>query len=182
MPRSSTVIIIRHAEKNRSTKSLSQQGLYRAHAYAEYFYQLNLDGDPFTPDHIFAAASTSKSIRPTETVQRLAHRLNIHIHNKFNENDAKGLVQHLSHSHFDGGQILICWRHEGALELAKEFGVKPHLLGANSGWPSTWNDKDYGTMLILRFDANGNVDVGRTYSLNQKLMATDIDDSLLLES
>ncbi|MBK8049242.1 MAG: flagellar basal body-associated protein FliL [Anaerolineales bacterium] len=168
MPKNSTVILIRHAEKpeDASDFNLAPAGRARAHAYVAYFQNLALDGQPIQIRRMVAAADSAESQRPKLTVMPLALATNLEIHDRHADSDYAALATHvLSHPKYDNADTLICWHHGYIVELA-------HALGAPEGeLPAKWPDDVYGWLLALHFDADGKV--ARFTFINESLMHGD---------
>ena len=75
-PRNAVVLIIRHAEGPDQGSGLCAIGTARADAYANYFKNFKIDGQPLKLDYLFAAGDSSNSQRPCLTNQ--SHRTTLH--------------------------------------------------------------------------------------------------------
>lgn len=176
----SNVLLIRHAEKPDSGSGLSPAGQSRAEAYVDYFKTYTLAGTdagvPLPLEHIFAAAESAESDRPSLTVTPLASSLGLTIDTRFKDKHFQALAEHLiGHEKFADSGILICWHHQHLLLLASALGVDAGTLPATSAWPDHWPDNVFGWLLQISYDADGKVIPGQTLCLNQHL--TD-DDNL----
>lgn len=177
----STILLIRHAEKPDSGSGLSPAGQARAEAYVEYFKNYTLGGTspgvPVRLDHLFAAADSPESERPSLTITPLALALGLAVDTSFNDKGYKVLARHLiGHDQFANSGILICWHHQHLLLLAEALGVDAAALPAASAWPDHWPDHVFGWLLQIRYDANGQVLPEQTLCLNEHLTDDDRRD------
>ena len=176
MPKRSTILIVRHCEKPATTDLLSASGEARALAYSGYFqhYALEPEGLPLKWTHLFAAANSVTSRRPFLTLEPLSKAIGLEIDASRGDKDSEEFAQDLLHDpKFDGGNILICWRHGGILKLTEALGVKAHELPSSANWPSEWPACVFGWVLQLCFDEHGYLIPAQTRCLNQQLMFGD---------
>ena len=77
----SNILLIRHAERPDSGQGISPAGRARANAYVNYFKNYTLGGTspgvPVEIGHLFAAADSSESERPSLTITPLALALGV---------------------------------------------------------------------------------------------------------
>ncbi len=183
LPKNSTILIIRHAQKPDSGAGLTPAGRERALAYAGYFQSFSPDGgEPLKIDYLFAAANSSDSCRPQLTILPTAASLGLPIDDATPDDNVQQLAKQIRNgSQYDDSTLLICWHHEEALDLTAELGVDPSLLPPTANWPERWpggpppagTPDVYGWVLIIVSDANGAVDTSRTRCINENLMADD---------
>jgi len=151
----STVLLVRHAEKPKSSynEGLSPMGDARAQGYAAYFPALPLDGSG-QPDYLFASHESGESDRPHLTLQPLADRLGLEVHTHYADDKDAELAHHLRHTpEYDGKNIVVCWHHGRILKLATAL-----LHGSSSPdpeWPTTWPGDVFGWLLWMSFDGHG---------------------------
>jgi hypothetical protein len=174
----SNILLIRHAEKPDSGPDLSPAGQARAQAYVDYFKNYTLAGtDPGVPvrlTHLVAAADSSESERPVQTIASLALSLGLPVNSRFKDKDYEDLAAHLKdEAKFANSDILICWHHEHLLPLARALGVDADALPASSAWPDRWPGDVFGWLLQIRYDHEGLVKPGRTVCINQRLTDDD---------
>lgn len=162
-PLSNAVIfVIRHAEKPDEGDGLSPDGEKRAQLYVPYFKGLKVDGQPFKLDHLFAAADSKNSERPRLTLTPLSEALNLPLDLRFKASDTDGLAEELK-TKDHGKFILVCWHHGGIDALLKKFGKKPSTLLPDGNWP----EDVFDWLIVLRFDAAGEVIPGSCYRIKQ---------------
>lgn len=181
MPKNSTILIIRHAEKPPSGAGLSLEGIERAAAYVPYFESFKTPvGEPLRVANIFAAKSSKESERPVLTVRPLANALGLTIHDEYEDGEPQRLAEHILNAgtRYDSSTLLICWHHEQALALAEALRV-PETLPSTLPWPAPksspprWPEEVFGWVLVIAYDNEGNIDFGRTMCINAKLMYDD---------
>jgi hypothetical protein len=144
------ILVIRHAEKPDTGDNLTPAGEARARAYAGYFKNFTLDGQPLKLDHLFAATDSAKSRRPRLTLEPTARELGLKIDSRFTDKKSLALASELQ-SHPTGTNILVCWRHEGIPQLLQALDADPKKLLPGGKWP----DDEYDWLIELRFDENG---------------------------
>ena len=71
------ILIIRHAEDADSGDGLSSVGDARAKAYASYFKNFTVDGQPLKLDYLFAAKDSRNSHRPRLTIEPIGKELGL---------------------------------------------------------------------------------------------------------
>ena len=174
MPKSATILMIRHAEKPASGTGLSMMGQQRAQAYSIYFQNYLLNGKALNLNYLFAAEDSKQSNRSLLTITPFSKATGLPIDAKHKNDDYPDVVHDLTnHSKYDGANILICWHHGKLLDFAKALGVESSKLPATANWPSNWPDEVFGWLLQLVFDANGSIDPIQTICISQKLMFGD---------
>ena len=158
-----TILVIRHAEKPDSGPELSDEGKQRAKALPDLFKKSASRPDPFpTPDVIFAAANSSESKRPFETVQPLAAKLDKEIHAKIKDKDFADLAAELTKPKYDGKTVLICWHHGKIPELLHSLGVDPK--------PKKIGDDVFDRVWVVTYDEKGKAQLA---DKPQALLPTD---------
>jgi broad specificity phosphatase PhoE len=98
------------------------------------------------PAFIFAAAASSESNRPIETVTPLATALGLSIAPPFADKDYAQLATEIkTGSTYQGAIVLVCWHHGNLPNLAEAFGIaKP------PAWPGTVFDRVWE----IKYDAS----------------------------
>ena len=158
-----TVFLIRHAEKPEDGEELSPAGEKRAQFYVDYFKWLKVEGKPLKLDHLFAAADSKNSERSRLTLTPLSRALNLPLDLRFEADDVKSLAEELlAKDH--GKAILICWHHGGIPDLLKKLGEKPARLLPDGEWP----DDVFDWLIVLRFDAAGEIVPSRCYRIKER--------------
>src|SRR5215475_11660450 len=76
------ILVIRHAEPDHH-HGLSSAGKARAKAYASYFKNFKIDGQPLKLDYLFAARDSSVSHRPVLTIDPTAKELGLTVDSHF---------------------------------------------------------------------------------------------------
>jgi hypothetical protein len=161
-----TILIIRHAEKPGTGVELAPAGTLRAQAYAGYFQHLQLDGRPFTPDHLFCTADSNGSHRPRLTLEPLSEALKLPLDHRFANKSMLDLAREIrSRSH--GQNLLICWHHGEIPALLQALGAAPESVLPHGKWP----DDVFGWMIELRYDSTGRLQEARC--LHENLMPDD---------
>ena len=158
-----TIFIVRHAEKPEHGEGLSPEGEKRAQFYVDYFKGLKVEGKPLKLDHLFAAADSKNSERSRLTLTPLSRALNLPLDLRFETEDAKKLAEELQ-SKDHGKSILICWHHGDIPDLMKKLGEKPAKLLPGGEWP----DDVFDWLIVLRFDADGDVIPSRCYRIKER--------------
>jgi broad specificity phosphatase PhoE len=163
------IMVIRHAEKpngepglmpdgTENPRALTATGWRRAEALVGFFAR---PSDPAiaVPGTIYA--STSKSLRPQQTVAPLAADLGLAVLT-FEKGAEDELVRAAVHA---GGAVLIAWQHEAIPEIARL------IRGGTRGVPERWPGDRFD--LVWVFDRQD----GDTWSFSQvpqQLMPGDI--------
>lgn len=179
MPKNTTILMIRHAEKpdDDNDPGLAVAGQERAQAYVVYFQNYPPGGKPIKLNYLFASEDSKESHRPKLTLKPLAQALNLQTNLDYKDKDYGNLATEINgNSKYDQSQILICWHHGHILDLAGvgALGVDPSKLPASSNWPpNPWPGEVFGWLLQISYDANGNVIPAQTMCINQKLMYDD---------
>jgi hypothetical protein len=181
VPKNTNVLMIRHGEKPDSGKGLAVAGQERAQAYIIYFQTYSLqpssNSSPIKLSYLFAAANSSSSDRPKLTIEPLSPAIKVPIDDKHKDTDYKKVADDiLQNSKYDKSNILICWHHEQILDLAAALGVDATKSPKGANWPSQWPEDEYGWLLQLCYDANGNIIDSQTVCINEKLMYDDKND------
>jgi hypothetical protein len=172
MPKSTTVLIIRHCEKPLTGTGLTVAGEERSRAYAIYFQNYLLDGKPIKLDFLFAAADTPESHRSRLTLEPLAHELKLKIDNE--HRDHQEIVEDiLEDAEVNRANVLIGWHHGDILALTVDLGVDATALPPESKWPTVWPGEVFGWLMQIRYDEHGLVIPAETFCINQKLMYDD---------
>ncbi len=169
MPKSATVLLIRHAEKSGDPLdvALTPAGEARAQAYVAYFRNLPRGPAPVaTPTHLIAATDSVHSTRSRLTLEPLAASLDVPLDLSVADHDFQRLADRLlGDSHYDSATTMICWHHGQILALAHALGAPPSSL------PAIWPDPIFGWLLRLDFDASGQLH--GVQASNQQLMFDD---------
>ena len=107
--KNAVILIIRHAEPDHG-HGLSSAGKARAKAYANYFKNFTIDGQPLRLDYLFAARDSSISHRPLLTIEPTAKELGLTVNNHFYDKQFLELAHEIQ-SRPLGTNYLICWHH-----------------------------------------------------------------------
>lgn len=175
MPKNTTILLIRHAEKpGGDDTGLAVAGQERAQAYVVYFQNYPPNAPPIKLDYLFASEDSDNSHRPKLTLKPLAQALDLKINHDYKDKDYAALVAEINgDSKYDNSQILICWHHHTILDLAAEFLKGQPSLPEGSNWPSSWPGGVFGWLLQLSFDGIGGVVPNQSSCINQRLMFDD---------
>ena len=169
MPKSATLLLIRHAEKSGDPADplLTAAGQARAHAYVAYFRNLLRDSLPLpTPSFLIAAADSKNSLRSRLTLTPLSHALALPIDVAVADHAYPELAKRLlGDARYDHATSLVCWHHGQILALAGSLGASSAAL------PGQWPDDVFGWLLRLDFDASGRL--ARVDARSQDLMFGD---------
>jgi hypothetical protein len=160
------VLIIRHAEKlEDDSVHLSPEGQKRADALPQLFMKRADRPDPFPrPDFIFATKASKHSNRPVETVKPLAEALNLHINDRFEDEQYGQLATELlRNERYSGKTVLVCWHHEKIPLLARK------LKAENV---PDWKDKAFDRVWVITYKG-GSTELKKYH---QGLMPTDKKD------
>lgn len=153
MPKSATLLVIRHAEKSDDPDDagLTPAGQARALAYVAYFQTLTLDSARVAaPSWLIAKADEAESRRARLTLEPLAAVLGLPIDTELREEQARELAQRLrEEARYDGATTLVCWSHKHLPKLAKALGAPGSLL------PDEWPEDVFDWLLRLDYDAAG---------------------------
>ena len=163
-----TVLIVRHAEKPAAGRGLSPQGERRAQAYARYFDPLHIDGQSLVPGRLIATRDSKSSMRPRLTLTPLSQQLGLPIE----QPDADAAVDKLAQSlgeHNAAPVVLIAWHHGRIDQLIEAFGGDPGAITGRTTWPGDV----YDWLVVLRFDAHGQLDVSRSELVREHLLPGD---------
>lgn len=164
--KNAVILIIRHAEQPKDGYGLSSAGEARAKAYANYFKNYSIDGQPLKLDYLFAAEDTSNSHRPRLTIEPTAEALRLAVDSRFKDNKVLELV-HKIKSEPPGANILICWHHGNIPRLLRALGAEPTSLLPNGKWPGHVFD----WVIELRYDENGHL--FKSKRINENLLPGD---------
>jgi broad specificity phosphatase PhoE len=167
-PKSSVVLIIRHAENPADGHGLSPRGEQRAKAYANYFQNFTVDSKRLEPNAVLVAADSKHSHRPRLTVQPFAKAANLPIDNRFANKQPADLAAELR-TNYQGKVILVCWHHGQIPALLRALGAAPETLLPNGKWPRTV----YDWVIMASFDENGRVIPERTKRISEHLLQGD---------
>ena len=147
------ILIIRHAEKPDNGKDLNPAGKARANAYADYFKNYKMDGQPLKLEALFAAADTKESHRPRLTLEPTAKSLGLKIDSSFEDMHYQKLADELRKKQYGKG-ILICWHHGEIPKLLKALGADTKQVMPKSGWP----DDVFNWVIQLGYDSEGRLE------------------------
>ena len=171
MPKSATLLVIRHAEKSGDPDDigLTPAGQARAQAYVAYFQTLALGSARLpSPAWLIAAADSDDSQRSRLTLEPLAAALGLEVDAGLPDGDYRTLAKRLREDpRYDGATTLVCWTHKKLPRLAKALGAPASLV------PDKWPDEAFDWLLRLDFDATGAL-AGATLD-SQRLMFGDGD-------
>lgn len=138
------ILLMRHAEKTGKTDDfyLSDEGVQRAERLVTYIPQTF-----GTPDFIYAAARSKRSVRSIETMKPLASAFGLDLQYHIEDKEFKSLVREIfSKDEYHGKTIVICWHHGKLPEIAA-------LLGAQKGsYPDPWPQDVFNLILDFRYD------------------------------
>ena len=165
MPKSATLLLIRHGEKSGDPEDamLTAAGQARAQAYVAYFRNLSLDSQPVAaPSFLIAAADSKDSVRSRLTLTPLSQALGLPIDSAVADHDYPQLAQRLlGDARYDHATSLVCWHHGQILALARALGA------AESALPHIWPDTVFGWLIRLEFDATGRLAIA--HACNERL-------------
>ena len=169
MPKSATLLLIRHAEKSGDPADslLTAAGQARAQAYVAYFRNLMRSASPVpAPSFLIAAADSKNSVRSRLTLAPLSQSLGLPIDAAVADRDYPELARRLlGDARYNHVTSLVCWHHGQILALARALGAAAETL------PGQWPDDVFGWLLQLDYDGDGRlIDVD---ARNQQLMFAD---------
>jgi hypothetical protein len=144
------ILIIRHAEKPATGRDLTAVGQARANAFAGYFKNFTMDGQPLKLDCLFAAADSKESDRPRLTLEPTSKLLGLPINTPFGDMQFKELADEIR-SKPHGKNILICWHHGEIPGLVQALGADADRLIPKAKWP----DDIFNWVIELRYDFSG---------------------------
>lgn len=174
MPKNTTIILVRHAEKPATGTGLALAGQMRAQAYSLFFQNYAVNGQNLQFDYLFASDDSENSDRPRLTVTPFSKASGLPINDKYKDKDFQKLADHIQkHDKYNNSSILICWHHGEILNLANALGVNPAQLPASATWPAKWHGDVFGWTLKLVFDANGNIVNDQVSCTSEQLMYDD---------
>jgi broad specificity phosphatase PhoE len=165
-PRNAVVLIIRHAEEPDQGSGLSAIGTARADAYANYFKNFRIDGQPLNLDYLFAAGDSSNSERPRLTIEPTGRALGLTVDSRFKNGRYLDLVDEIQRLP-PGKNVLVSWHHGKIPYLLRAFGADPGRLLPRGKWP----DDVYNWLIELRYDENGHLLASKR--INEKLLSDD---------
>jgi len=163
-----TILIIRHAEKPEVGTGLSPEGEARAQAYVHYFQNFRVKSEPMKFDYLVAAIDSDHSQRSRLTLEPLSTAIGLKPDLRFQAKRPQELARELlSRQH--GKAILICWHHKEIPELLKSLGADPDHLLPGGEWPV----QQFGWVLELRYDHDGQLLQNKTKRIKEHLMTGD---------
>jgi hypothetical protein len=145
-----TVMIIRHAEKPASGTGLTPEGEARATAYVGYFEHFSVDGQPMTPNALYATADSKSSMRPRLTITPLSQAIGLPIDHRFADRQTKEIADALR-TEAHGNRVLIAWHHGEIPALIDALGGDSAALIPGGKWPSDV----FGWVVVLQYDHKG---------------------------
>ena len=151
-----TVLVVRHAEKPAQGVNLTPEGVARAEKYAHYFAPFVIDGSSITINALYAGSDSADSVRPRLTLEPLSRATGIALNTQFSTKDPGALV-HALVAQPHGDHVLVCWRHGKIPALLSALGADPAKLLPNGTWP----DAVYDWVVLLHFNAAGQLDQQR---------------------
>jgi len=146
------ILVIRHGEKPDKGVHLSPAGKARANAYADYFKNYKVDGQPLKLDALFAAADSKESHRPRLTLEPTAKALGLKIDSQYEDMHYKKLADDLRKKPH-GKAILICWHHGEIPDLLKALGADVRQVIPKGGWP----DDVFNWVIQMQYGPEGNL-------------------------
>jgi hypothetical protein len=164
-PKSSVVLIIRHAEDAGSGDGISPLGEQRAEAYKNYFLNFAIDSKRLEPNVVFAAKDSKKSHRPRLTVEPFAKTAKLKVDMRFGNSQSAELAADLRANN-QGKVILICWRHPYIPALIGALGADPKTFLPNGKWPGSV----YNWVIQLSFDQDGHLIPSSSKRIDEHLM------------
>jgi hypothetical protein len=186
------VMLIRHGEKpvvspdgagscglletgERSNHGLTVRGWQRAGALALFFGR---EGEGFrppslaTPDRIFATATGpgSWSLRMQQTVAPLQQKLGsaVVLDTRYKKGEEEAMAAAAMQG---GGNVLICWSHEGIPRIARE------ILGESNAAPNVWPEDRFD--LVWVFDCKSGSRDWTFLQTPQLLLAGDRSEAIV---
>jgi hypothetical protein len=156
------IVVLRHAEKpgppdapdTAADPNLSEAGRKRAEMLKTRIPEVC--GGP--PDFIFAAANTSKSHRPVETMEPLASTLRSDCFvTKYADDEYRNLAHELlTDAIFAGKSVVICWRHGNIPGLTASLGVdEAQMRAAPEYHHGKWSDEVFDRFWMITYPAAG---------------------------
>jgi hypothetical protein len=138
------IMLIRHAEDNEHSPSLSARGWQRAGALVRLFAPLDpalLRRHLATPRHIVAASSNDRSSRPVDTVRPLAEMLGLPVDDSLASDDPPARVAQALRALET--PLLVCWRHDTLPALADA------LLQRSGDTPPKWPEDRHDVVWVI---------------------------------
>jgi len=163
-----TILIIRHAEKPEVGTGLSPEGEARAQAYVHYFQNFRVKSEAMKFDYLVAAIDSDHSQRSRLTLEPLSTAIGLKPDLRFQAKRPQELARELR-SRQHGKAILICWHHKEIPELLKSLGADPDHLLPGGEWPA----QQFGWVLQLRYDHDGQLLQNKTKRIKEHLMTGD---------
>ncbi len=170
--KNAVILVIRHAEKPDAGNGLSAAGEARATAYANYFKNFKIDGQPLKLDCLFAAADSKASHRPRLTLEPAAKALGLDINSRFKARDFQELADEIK-SQPHGQAMLIAWHHNKIPSLLRALGADPDQVIPNGKWP----EDVFSWLIQLRYDSDGHLMEAKR--IIEKLMPDDSTEPAL---
>ena len=167
-PKSSVILIIRHAENPPNGHGLSPRGEERAKAYINYFENFTVDSKREEPNAVVVAADSKHSHRPRLTVQPFAKAANLTIDSRFANKQPADLAAALR-ANYQEKVILICWHHGQIPAVLRALGADPAMLLPGGKWPRDV----YDWVIMVSFDENGHLIPGTTKRISEHLLQGD---------
>jgi hypothetical protein len=151
----STVLLVRHAEKPDKGRGLSPMGQARADGYASYFPNLPVAGQRYA--HLFAAADSINSQRPSLTLTPLAHELKMHVETPYTDDQyVEFATTLLGTGDYTNQNIVVCWHHGEILDLAGLL-LRGYTPPPQANWPQKpWPGDVFGWLLWISYDNDEN--------------------------
>jgi hypothetical protein len=138
------IMLIRHAEDDERSPSLSARGWQRAGALVRLFAPLDASvvrKHLALPRHIVAARSDEHSTRALDTVQPLAEMLELPVDDSLGSDDPPAQVAQALRA-LDA-PVLVCWRHDTLPALAEA------LLQRSGDTPPKWPDERHDVVWVI---------------------------------
>jgi hypothetical protein len=161
-----TVMIIRHAEKPDNGPGLTPAGEARAQAYVGYFEHFSVDGQPMTPNTLYAAADSKSSMRPRLTIEPLSQAMGLPIDSQFADKQTKDIADALRTT-AHGNRVLIAWHHGEIPKLIHDLGGDSAALIPGDKWSSDV----FGWVVVLQYDHHGRL--ANAQVIHEHLMPDD---------
>jgi len=153
MPKSATLLVIRHAEKSGDPDDagLTPAGQARSLAYVAYFQTLRLGSQAIdAPTRLVAAADAPDSRRSRLTLEPLAAALGLEVDASVSDEHTGRLVKQLREdARYDECTTLVCWTHKHLPALVEGLGAPESLLHG------TWPEDIFGWLVQLEYDDGG---------------------------
>ena len=142
-----TVLLLRHGEEPRDSKSLDLSAVGRNRAEKLASFVPKKFG---VPDFIFSAAPSGSSVRAYLTVRPLGDNLKMRVDGSYKARDFFALgTKLLVDPAFAGKVVVICWTHSELPALAGSLNVR------SGDFPETWDDLVFNQIFELNYKASG---------------------------